>query len=71
MQLVFLKPFKANNDVLFTLAPEGDTVRVTWAMSGSKNLLMKAMHSVIDRDKLCGQAFEEGLANLEKQAQQA
>ncbi|GLK92083.1 SRPBCC family protein [Pseudomonas turukhanskensis] len=71
LKLAFLKPFKANNDVVFTLLPEGDKVRVTWAMSGSKNLLMKGMHMVMDMDKLCGQAFEQGLAQLEVQAQQA
>jgi uncharacterized protein YndB with AHSA1/START domain len=71
MTLAFLKPFKATNDVVFTVVPEGDTVRVTWAMSGPKNLLMKGMHMVMDMDKMCGQAFEHGLAQLEVQAQQA
>ncbi|MEN0106728.1 MAG: SRPBCC family protein [Pseudomonas sp.] len=71
MQLAFLKPFKATNDVLFSLQPEGDGTRVTWAMSGRKNLLMKGMHMVMDMDKMCGQAFEQGLAQLEVQAQQA
>ncbi len=71
MELAFLKPFKANNDVVFTLVPEGEKVRVTWAMSGPKNLLMKGMHMVMDMDKLCGQAFEQGLAQLEVQAKQA
>jgi hypothetical protein len=71
MKLAFLKPFKANNDVVFTLLPEGDNVRVTWAMSGPKNLLMKGMHMMMDMDKMCGQAFDQGLAQLEVQAQQA
>ncbi|MGY4535182.1 uncharacterized protein YndB with AHSA1/START domain [Pseudomonas sp. TE3786] len=69
MKLQFLKPFAANNDVAFTFVPEGDKVRVTWAMSGPKNLLMKALHMVMDMDKMCGQAFEQGLAQLEAQAQ--
>ncbi|PTQ69793.1 SRPBCC family protein [Pseudomonas sp. GV071] len=69
MKLQFLKPFQANNDVAFTFVPEGDKVRVTWAMSGPKNFLVKAMHMVMDVDKMCGQAFEQGLAQLEVQAQ--
>lgn len=71
MKLRFLKPFQANNDVSFSFVPEGDQVRVTWAMSGPKNLMMKAMHMVMDVDKMCGQAFEQGLAQLEVQAQNA
>ncbi|MEK1940501.1 MAG: SRPBCC family protein [Pseudomonas sp.] len=71
MQLRFLKPFQANNEATFTFVPDGESVQVTWAMSGPKNLLMKGMHMVMDVDKLCGQAFEQGLAQLEVQAQQA
>lgn len=70
MRLEFLKPFKANNEAVFTFVPVEDQVRVTWAMTGPKNLLFKAMHMVMDVDKMCGQAFEEGLQELEVQARQ-
>lgn len=69
MQLGFLKPFKADNEAVFTFVPVEDQVRVTWAMTGPKNFLFKAMHMVMDVDRMCGQAFEEGLGQLEVQAQ--
>ncbi|NQD91797.1 SRPBCC family protein [Pseudomonas sp. CrR25] len=71
IQLVFLKPFQANNDVQFRFVPEGQGTRVTWSMSGSKNLLTKAMHMVMDMDKMVGGDFEQGLAQLKTEAEAA
>jgi hypothetical protein len=34
IRLDFFKPFKASNRVEFTLEPDGDATRVTWAMHG-------------------------------------
>src|SRR6516225_3207124 len=41
MQLDMLKPMKACNVVEFTLAPNGKTTTVTWAMSGRQPFMAK------------------------------
>lgn len=38
---------------------------VTWTMSGRAGLLAKALNLVINRDKMVGGQFEQGLANLD------
>lgn len=63
-QLTFLRPFKANNDVLFRFIAEGADTRVSWSMSGRNTFISKAMHLVMDMDTLCGGDFERGLAQL-------
>ena len=71
IQLVFLKPFQATNDVLFSFVPEGESTRVTWRMSGRNNFMSKAMHLVMDMDKMVGGDFEQGLAQLKAEAEVA
>jgi hypothetical protein len=64
MKLQFLKPFKATNGAEFILAPEGNQTAVTWAMTGERNFMFKAMNLVMSMDKMCGGAFEQGLNDL-------
>jgi uncharacterized protein YndB with AHSA1/START domain len=64
MRLVMVKPFKADNAVEFTLAPNGSGTDVTWAMSGRQPFLAKLMTVFIDCDKMVGRQFETGLAQL-------
>ncbi len=70
MRLFMTKPFKADNQVEFTLKPEGPatvvtpTTAVTWAMSGNQPLIAKIMTLFIDCEKMVGKDFDEGLANL-------
>jgi uncharacterized protein YndB with AHSA1/START domain len=64
MTIEFLKPFKANNTVNFTLAADGPGTRVTWAMDGHENFMGKAMGLFMSADKMIGPDFERGLANL-------
>jgi uncharacterized protein YndB with AHSA1/START domain len=64
MQLVMVKPMKADNAVEFTLAPNGRGTNVTWAMSGKQPLLGKLMSLFIDCDRMVGSQFEKGLASL-------
>jgi uncharacterized protein YndB with AHSA1/START domain len=70
MSLEFTKPFEAHNNVEFTLEPQGDTTRVTWAMYGPVTYLPKIMHVIFDMDKMVGGQFEEGLANLKRVSEQ-
>lgn len=67
--LDFVKPFQTHNDVEFTLAPEGDSTRVTWAMHGPTPYVAKILHVFLDMDRLVGRDFEAGLAKLKAVAE--
>jgi hypothetical protein len=69
IQLDFLKPFAATCQATFTLVPADAGTRVTWSMDGKNNFISKAMHLLMDMDKMVGQDFEQGLANLNTVAQ--
>jgi hypothetical protein len=64
IRLDFIKPFAGTSDVEFKFEPRGDHTAVTWAMSGQNNFLAKAMGLFINCDKMIGDKYEEGLANL-------
>jgi uncharacterized protein YndB with AHSA1/START domain len=64
IKLDFLEPFKATNTTVFNFAPEGEGSKVSWAMSGQKNFVMKAFCLFNDMDKMVGADFEKGLAAL-------
>jgi uncharacterized protein YndB with AHSA1/START domain len=69
MRLVMTKPFACDNRIDFTLEPRGDQTNVTWAMKGPSKLVGKVMGLFMDCDKMCGDAFVEGLSNLKAQAE--
>lgn len=69
IQLDFLKPFEAHNIVEFTLEPQADATRVTWAMHGPSPYLAKLMGLFFNMDKMVGGDFEAGLANLKAVAE--
>lgn len=73
IELEFIKPFAATNTTLFSLAPEGEGTKVTWAMDGKKDFMMKAVGLFMDMDKQVGGDFERGLASLKQltEAEQA
>lgn len=64
LKLDFTKPFEAHNLVEFTLAPDGEATRVTWAMHGPVTFLPKIMHVIFDMDQMVGGQMEEGLQRL-------
>lgn len=64
IRLEFLKPFKAVNTTEFSFTPETGGTKVTWAMSGKKNFMSKAICLFMDMDKMVGGDFEKGLASL-------
>jgi uncharacterized protein YndB with AHSA1/START domain len=69
LKLDFLKPFEAHNIVEFTLAAQGDTTTVTWAMHGPANYLSKLIQVFMSMDSMVGKDFESGLANLKAAAE--
>jgi uncharacterized protein YndB with AHSA1/START domain len=70
IKLDFLKPFEGHNVAEFTLAPNGDSTTVTWAMRGPNPYLGKVMSVFVDMDRMVGRDFETGLANLKAAAEQ-
>ncbi len=69
LKLDFEKPFEAHNIVNFTMEPKGDATSVTWAMHGPVPFLAKIVHMFLDMDRMVGQDFEAGLANLKALAE--
>lgn len=69
IQLDFLQPFEAHNTAAFTLKPEGGGTTVTWAMFGPAPFVSKLMSIFFSMDKMIGQDFETGLANLKTLAE--
>ena len=64
IDLTFEKPWKARNDMAVTIEPQGSGSRVTWSMTGSQTLAVRAMGLVTSMDTLIGKDFEKGLARL-------
>lgn len=66
MKLEFIRPFAGTSDVQFTFAPEGGGTKVTWDMQSKKPFMGKVMSLFMNCEKMCGDQFNEGLANLKK-----
>jgi uncharacterized protein YndB with AHSA1/START domain len=64
IQLDFTKPFESHNIAEFTLEPRGASTNVTWAMQGPNLYLGKVMSIFVNMDRMIGEDFEAGLANL-------
>lgn len=70
-RLEFLKPFVGTNTVEFAFKPEGEQTVVSWTMYGKNNFMSKAMGLVMNCEKMCGDQFEKGLANLKNVSEAA
>ena len=64
MRLTMLKPFAAQNEVIYSITPEGSSTRVTWAMHAKQPSLGKLIGVFINMDKMIGKDFADGLARL-------
>lgn len=64
INMEFHKPIAAINTAEFTFKPEGNQTAITWSMFGEKNFVAKAIHLVMDMDKMIGGQFEKGLASM-------
>lgn len=71
IKLEFTRPFAATNTAEFAFKPEGNQTRVTWAMFGKNTFMSKAIHLVMDMDKMVGANFEQGLAQMKSVAESA
>lgn len=66
MRIDMTRPMEGSTEVQFTFVPEGAGTKVTWAMQGKKSFMGKLMGLFMDCEKMCGDDFEKGLANLAK-----
>lgn len=66
IRLDFVKPMQATNDVEFTFAPDGNNTAVTWTMNGRNNFIGKTFQLFMDMDKMVGDQFAKGLADLKQ-----
>lgn len=64
IDLHFDKPFKAENEVRFTLSPQDEKTLVVWEMQGTRTLFFKVFGFLFNFDKMVGPDFEKGLAQL-------
>ena len=64
IDLEFIKPFAAKNVTELVFKPDGDKTNVTWSMTGKNNFMMKGFGLLMNMDKLVGDDFEKGLAQM-------
>jgi uncharacterized protein YndB with AHSA1/START domain len=64
IDLVFEKPWKARNDTVFTIEPDGEGSIVTWSMTGRRTFMTKVMGVFKTMDAFLGPDFEKGLSRL-------
>ena len=57
IDLRFLKPFKARNETVFTIRPEGSGSHLTWTMTGRKTLRPNIMGIYKSLDAIIGPDF--------------
>ena len=71
IKMEFLKPLAGTSTAEFAFTPDGNQTAVTWSMEGRNNLLAKAIHLVMNMDKMIGGQFDKGLAQLKSVAEAA
>ena len=64
LQLEMTKPFHGVNLIHYSLTPEADGTRFTWAMSGENIFLTKLIGVFIDCEKMVTADFVVGIQNL-------
>lgn len=64
LRMDWKEPMTGTSTVDFTFKPEGGKTLVTWDMYGPSTFPGKLMGLFINCDKMCGDQFEKGLANL-------
>jgi uncharacterized protein YndB with AHSA1/START domain len=69
IKLDFAKPIEGHNIAEFTLTPKDGATNVSWAMAGPAPFISKVIQVFIDFDKMIGDDFEAGLANLKSAAE--
>lgn len=69
LRLIMTAPFKGDNRIEYKLTSEGDGTKFSWAMSGEGGFMGKLMAVLIDCEKMIGDQFSQGIANLKAVAE--
>ena len=64
IQLEFFKPYEAQDQAEFTFKPQAEGVLTTWSMEGESKFLPRLFCFFMNMDKMVGQEFEKGLAQI-------
>jgi hypothetical protein len=64
IKLEFVRPFASTSTAEFVFKPEGERTVVTWALDGRNGFPAKAMGLVMSMDRMIGDDFEKGLAQI-------
>ena len=64
IRLDFMKPLPGTSTAEFTFRPQGAQTVVTWSMTGTNNFMAKAIHLVMNMDRMIGGQFDRGLADM-------
>ena len=65
----FEQPCAVHNVNRFALTPDGSGTHVVWSMRGDSPYILKVMSLFVNMNKMMGQHFEAGLANLKAAAE--
>ena len=71
IKLDFLKPFASSSSSEYTMTPQGDSTKVTWAMYGPTPFASKVMQVFVTTDKMIGGDFESGLKTMKNVAEKS
>lgn len=71
IKLVFERPLKTENTVVFVLSARDGKTDVEWAMTGKQPLIGKIFGLFVNIDRMVGSDFEKGLAALKAAAEKA
>lgn len=71
MKLTMRQPFAAQNEVVYSLKPQGAGTQVTWAMTARNPYFAKVIGIFINMDKMIGGDFAVGLDKLKVLAEKA
>ena len=69
IELRFLKPFRATNPTVITLAPvDGARTEVTWTMTGTRGALMRTLSRIVKMDDVLAGQIDQSLEALGRAA---
>jgi hypothetical protein len=64
IRLDFIKPFEDSATTEFRFKGEGEKTTVTWSIEGKNDFIGKVMCLFMNMDRMIGDRYEEGLANI-------
>ena len=64
IRMDFVKPLPGTSTAEFTLRPQGNQTAITWRMHGTNNFTAKAIHLVMNMDRMIGGQFDQGLSDM-------